>query len=120
MRKWLMKKFYEYSVRGRVIVEKEEYDNPRNGINSIPKLFEADRKMTSSSSDDDMHFKSPMHITIYNANGGRIVKFHYYNEHDDRRYENTYIVTVDENFENALAKFIAMENIKHASVKETS
>lgn len=57
-------------------------------------------------------FKNPLNITLYNAMGGRIIKFSSYDDHNDRNIETTYIVSNDENFEEALGKFIALEAMK--------
>lgn len=58
-------------------------------------------------------FKNPMNITLYNANGGRIIKFSRWDQHADETVETTYIVSSDENFEEALGKFIALEAMKY-------
>lgn len=62
---------------------------------------------------DNMHFKDPLNITIFNATGGKIVKFSTYNERNGESNETTYLVHADENFEESLSKFIALEAIKH-------
>jgi len=59
-------------------------------------------------------FKNPMNITLYNATGGRIIKFHSYNRQTDRSTETTYIVSSDEDFESALSKFITLEAMKYS------
>jgi hypothetical protein len=58
-------------------------------------------------------FKNPLNITLYNAVGGRIIKFHSYDYDTDKSYETTYVVDSQENFEEALGKFITMEALKH-------
>jgi hypothetical protein len=58
-------------------------------------------------------FKNPLNITLYNALGGRIIKFHSYSNTNDARNETTYIVPDKDDFEKALGKFIAIEALKH-------
>ena len=58
-------------------------------------------------------FKDPMNITLYNAVGGRIVKFQHYDRAAGHTNETTYIISSEEDFESALGKFIAVEAIKH-------
>ena len=58
------------------------------------------------------NFRDPMNITIYNATGGKIIKFMHYNHktHDER--ETIYLVHTEENFEDALTKFMTVEAMK--------
>ena len=58
-------------------------------------------------------FKNPMNITLYNAVGGRIVRFTRWDSVKDSTQETTYVVNSDEDFEKALASFIALEALKH-------
>ncbi len=58
-------------------------------------------------------FPNPLNITIYNAVGGRIVKFWTYDRQTDENSETVYIINNDENFEESLSKFIALETLKH-------
>jgi len=60
-------------------------------------------------------FKNPMNITLYNAMGGRIIKFHSYNRKLEQSQETTYIVPSDEDFESALGQFITIEAMKHTN-----
>jgi len=58
-------------------------------------------------------FKNPMNITLYNAVGGRIVRFSRWDRANDTTQETTYVVDSSEDFEKALASFIALEALKH-------
>ena len=58
-------------------------------------------------------FKNPMNITLYNAVGGRIVRFTRWDRVNDTTQETTYVVDSTEDFEKALASFIALEALKH-------
>lgn len=59
-------------------------------------------------------FGKPLHITVYNAHGGKIVSFRHYDRVNDRSHEATYIIHPDEVFEESLGKLIAMEDLKRA------
>jgi len=43
-------------------------------------------------------FKNPMNITLYNAVGGRIIKFSRWDRDADTTLETTYVINNDENF----------------------
>ena len=58
-------------------------------------------------------FKNPMNITLYNALGGKIIKFYSYDHKVDRSHETTYVIPSDLDFEKELGKCIAMESLKH-------
>lgn len=75
------------------------------------------RKSSSVYADqgEGSEFKNPMNITLYNAVGGRIVRFTRWDQANDCTQETTYVVGTDEDFEKALAKFIALEALKHVS-----
>lgn len=72
-----------------------------------------EEKATNAVVGSSAHFKNPLNITLYNAIGGRIVKFHHYNETTDRSEETVYLIGLDENLVEALTKFIATEAIKN-------
>jgi len=58
-------------------------------------------------------FGRPLNITVYNANGGKIVTFRSYDRQKDRSNEATYIIHPDEMFSESLAKLIAVEELKY-------
>ena len=98
--KWLMKK-----VR---TAEKEEYSNDKVGIEC------------ATESHYEGQFGKSLQITVYNATGGKIVKFKKYNPYgsekiaydEDRRPDPVYIIHPDENVAEALSKLIVAEEIK--------
>ena len=57
-------------------------------------------------------FGKPLHVTVYNAHGGKIVSFRHYDRDNDRSHEATYIIHPDEVFAESLGKLIAMEELK--------
>ena len=52
-----------------------------------------------------------LNITLYTANGGHVVRFRRYDAKADRHHTSLYIITSDQNFEEALAQTIAMERL---------
>ena len=80
-----------------------------------PRLEPARGSATISrgSEDDDLNFKKPLNIVLYNVNGGRLVKFWKWNNDHEEMYESIYFIDNDEDFADSLSKFIAMEGIKH-------
>lgn len=92
--------------------------NEGNEMNSINGLGMANkRKQTSCEvkADSGIEFKNPMNITLYNAVGGRIVKFYFYDWQTEQSRETTYIIPSDLDFEKELGKCISMEALKHMS-----
>lgn len=63
---------------------------------------------------EDAPFGQALSINVYNAHGGKIVTFYFYDKHNDRRIDTTYIIHPDEEFSESLGKLIAIEDIKHA------
>lgn len=94
----------------------DEYIEPphhvRNGARGSARGLTSS-KVSADHGSDGAEFKNPMNITLYNAMGGRIVKFHRWNKQSDEQYECTYIIPSDEPFEESLGKYIAMEALKH-------
>jgi len=90
-------------------------DEGREYARAVPEYRNgAMKNRISSDRDSDVEsFKNPMHITLYNAVGGRIVKFSRWDRNTETNHETTYIVGNEVNFEEALGKFIALEAIKH-------
>jgi len=54
----------------------------------------------------------PLHITVTNCIGGKIVSFRSYNRQTDRSQNTTYIIHPDEEFTDSLAKLIKLEEVK--------
>jgi hypothetical protein len=61
----------------------------------------------SSESDDD-----GLTIQVRSAIGGRIVSFRHYDNKLDRRYNKTYIVPEDQDFERELGRMITLESMR--------
>ncbi len=101
---WFTRKIAKWSETGRRELNRDE-----------DILWEtSNTKMEiGSDSEEETYFKNPLNITLYNAIGGRIVKFHSYDSKTDRKKETIYLIRSDENVEEALAKFIALETLKH-------
>lgn len=106
--KWFKQKIAQWANEGS--------DMSTNANSQSPGLV-SNRKSSYADGDcgSDTSFKNPLNITLYNAVGGRIVKFHSYNRKTDQMYETTYIIPSDEDFEKALGQFITLEAIKHTS-----
>lgn len=63
--------------------------------------------------EEDDTFKNPLNITLYNAVGGRIIKFTHWDRDHGKAHETTYVIDADQNFEEALGQFITIEAMKH-------
>jgi hypothetical protein len=71
----------------------------------------------------DTQFGKSMHIIVYNAEGGKIVKFHYDDYVDDynspspkgqtRRKDSVHIIHEDDNFTEILSKLIVLEYMQN-------
>ena len=81
----------------------------------IPRLEPArgQAKIGLGPEENDLNFKKPLNIVLYNVNGGRLVKFWKWNNDHEEMYESVYFIDNDDEFDESLAKFIAMEGIKH-------
>ena len=65
------------------------------------------RLISSTESDDD-----GLTIQVRSAIGGRIVSFRHYDNKLDRRYNKTYIVPEDQDFERELGRMITLESMR--------
>ena len=65
------------------------------------------RLISSTESDDD-----GLTIQVRSAIGGRIVSFRHYDNKLDRRYNKTYIVPEDHDFERELGRMITLESMR--------
>jgi hypothetical protein len=65
-------------------------------------------RLTSSSEYDD----DGLTIQVRSAIGGRIVSFRHYDNKLDRRYNKTYIVPEDQDFERELGRMITLESMR--------
>lgn len=96
----------------------EETELAESGTTKVPsQRLRSGRGQTNKiSSADHFHedcFKNPLSITLYNALGGKIVKFYSYDHQNDKSHETTYIIPSEMDFEKELGKCIAMESLKH-------
>jgi len=64
------------------------------------------KERDSIESDPVLNFK------VYNAVGGKIVEFRQYDRQRDRNFNQTYIITNDQDFGERIAKIATMENLK--------
>ena len=65
-------------------------------------------RLTSISESDD----DGLTIQVRSAIGGRIVSFRHYDNKLDRRYNKTYIVPEDQDFERELGRMITLESMR--------
>ena len=57
-------------------------------------------------------YGEPLQINVYNAIGGKIVRFYHYSRTKDKTTNTTYIIHPDENLADSLSKLIATEELK--------
>lgn len=53
-----------------------------------------------------------LNFKVYNAVGGKIVEFRHYDRQKDRNFNQTYIITNDQDFGERIAKIATMEVLK--------
>ena len=69
-----------------------------------PQLLVSDGECLSS--DPVLNFK------VYNAIGGKVVEFRYYDRGKDRNHNQTYIITSEQDFGERIAKIATLESLK--------
>ena len=115
--KWLKRKLARWVDEGWRAEEDEIDDNAkvpsaphhvRNGLGRGTRV----NKLPSEQYNEEC-FKNPLNITLYNAMGGKIIKFYSYDHQVDKSHETTYIIPSEMDFEVELGKCIAMESLKH-------
>ena len=72
-----------------------------------------DWNLPKSEVDTSIDLNDPMHITIYNATGGKIIKFTSYDSDHMGSKESVYLIHAEDNFEEVLTQFITIEMMKH-------
>lgn len=82
---------------------REDWENART--EKVPQLV-ASRETDCVESDPVLNFK------VYNAVGGKIVEFRHYDRQKDRNFNQTYIITNDQDFGDRIAKIATMEVLK--------
>jgi len=53
-----------------------------------------------------------LNFRVYNAVGGKVVEFRYYDRGKDRNHNQTYIITNDQDFGERIAKIATLESLK--------
>ena len=53
-----------------------------------------------------------MRITVYNASGGKIIRFYKYDNRKDRGYDTTYVIHDNADLATSLSELITIENLK--------
>ena len=84
---------------------REDWENARQ----VPEVLSSGIKVRESDcieSDPVLNFK------VYNAVGGKIVEFRHYDRQKDRSFNQTYIITNDQDFGERIAKIATMESLK--------
>lgn len=94
--KWFKRMLWRWQQEGREIVECES---------RVPQLVSS-RESDCVESDPVLNFK------VYNAVGGKIVEFRHYDRQKDRSFNQTYIITADQDFGERIAKIATMEALK--------
>lgn len=67
---------------------------------------------TSIGSSSTTNSDREMHFTITNANGGKIIKVHWYDHKTSREYVNLHIITDQEDLAGELAQIITRESLQ--------
>jgi len=94
--KWFKKMLWHWSQQGREVDE--------SGAKLSRQLISSDE--TSINDDPVLNFR------VYNAVGGKIVEFRYYNRVKDHNHSQTYIITNDQDFGERIAKIATLESLK--------
>lgn len=80
-------------------------------------IFEEDREgkvtqLVAARADDCVESDPVLNFKVYNAVGGKIVEFRHYDRQKDRSFNQTYIITADQDFGERIAKIATMEALK--------
>lgn len=80
-------------------------------------LLEEDRadvpqKLIASREVDCVEGEPVLNFKIYSAVGGKVVEFRHYDRQKDRSFNQTYIITNDQDFGDRIAKIATMESLK--------
>lgn len=68
-------------------------------------------KLSSCRENDCIESDPVLNFKVYNAIGGKVVEFRYYDRTKDRNHNQTYIITNDQDFGDR-TKIATMENLK--------
>ena len=84
---------------------REDWDRAHEDI-CVPQKLMSTREVDCVESDPVLNFK------VYSAVGGKIVEFRHYDRQKDRNFNQTYIITADQDFGERIAKIATMEILK--------
>ena len=97
--KWFKKKFREWCI---------EAWNAEQDTGRTEKVSGASMSIEPRS----IHSDPVLNFTIYNAVGGKIVEFRYYDKKNDRSSTQMYIIGKDDDFGDKIAKIATLEVLK--------
>lgn len=86
---------------------REDWESVRQSKENYPSLA-----ISSSKDGDSLDSEPVLNFKIYSAVGGRIVEFRHYDRQKDRSFNQTYIITSDQDFGERIAKIATMEALK--------
>lgn len=75
-------------------------------IADVPQRLVASREVDGVEGEPVLNFK------VYSAIGGKVVEFRHYDRQKDRSFNQTYIITNDQDFGERIAKIATMESLK--------
>jgi hypothetical protein len=96
--KWFKKKFSEWCKEAWYAEQEKE----KNVIVGMSQTIEA----------RSIHSDPVLNFTIYNAVGGKIVEFRYYDKKNDRNSTQMYIIGRNDDFGEKIAKIATLEVLK--------
>lgn len=83
-----------------------------NDYNNTPKLSAGHGKLIASGDSDNLNSEPILNFRVFAAVGGKVVEFRLYDRKTDRSQCQTYIITNDEDFGDAVAKIATLELMK--------
>ena len=80
-------------------------------------LYDEDRpdvpqRLVASNEVDCIEGEPVLNFKVYSAIGGKVVEFRHYDRQKDRSFNQTYIITNDQDFGERIAKIATMESLK--------
>lgn len=70
------------------------------------------QKLIASREVDCVEGEPVLNFKVYSAVGGKVVEFRHYDRQKDRSFNQTYIITNDQDFGDRIAKIATMESLK--------
>ena len=80
--------------------------------NAPQDIMEKSVCISSRETNDCIEGEPVLNFKVYNAIGGKVVEFRYYDRIKDRSHNQTYIITNDQDFGDRIAKIATMESLK--------